>query len=112
MKNSEKNATTTLRSVNRLRETRKVGVVKENLASPHKAIICTIKSQNSDQWVNQVKVRPTLPGSSEGKASHKNKDERQNWDLRQYMRYLEEGIVQENQHFEVCSRKEAEFWQE
>ena len=52
------------------------------------------------------------PGTSGGKANDKDKDDRQNWDFKQDIRYLEEGIVGENKHFEEWVREEAECVEE
>ena len=57
-------------------------------------------------------VPKKLPGAGGGKAIDNNRGDRHNWDLKEDVRYLEEGIDKENKHFQLCLREEAELWEE
>ena len=57
-------------------------------------------------------VPKKLPGASGGKANAKDTENWQNWDLKQDIRCLEEGIDDEQKHFEEWLMKEAEFCEE
>ena len=48
-----------------------------------------------------------LPGATGGKGNDKDKECKQSWDLKQDVRYLEEGIAEEHEHFEECLRKDV-----
>ena len=77
------------------RKLEQVDVVNECLTSPHKAVRCTIKLQTSEQWIssgsNSPKCSKKLPEASGEKAHDKDKDDKQNLDLKQEKRNLEEG---------------------
>ena len=63
---------------------------------------CTTKWQKNEKWVKQLEVPTKFSGAGGGKVNDEEKDDRQNWDLELDMRYLEEGIDEENKHCEEC----------
>ena len=86
-----------------------VDLINEYLTSPHKAVRCTVKLQKSVKWIQQLEEPKKLPGVSGGKALDKDKEDRRNWELEQDMRYLKDGVDDENKHFEECFRDDADF---
>ena len=78
-------------------------MVNEYRTSPHRAVRCTFQ---------QLLVLKKLPGTSGGKANDKDKEDRKNWDLKQDIGYLDEGIDDELKHFEECLREESVFLEE
>ena len=59
-----------------------------------------------------LKVLEKLQRASRGKENDQDKDDRQNWDLKQDAKHLEEGIDGEIKHFEENRREETEFGKE
>ena len=82
-----------------------VDVVNEYLTSSHYAVSCTIKLQESEKWIKQLKMPQKLPGASVQKANDTDKDDRQNWDLKQDIRYLEEASIKERTLSRVLTRR-------
>ena len=72
-----------------------VDVVNEHLTSSHNAVSCTIKLQESEKWIKQLKMPQKLPAASGEKANDTDKDDRQNCDLKQDFRYLDQASIKE-----------------
>ena len=69
-------------------------MVNEYIISPHKAVRCTINYTSAKVWTTQLKVHKKLPGACVRRANDKDMDGRQDWDLKQEIMYLEEGIYE------------------
>ena len=85
-------------------------MISEYRASPHTAVKCTVKKRKSEKLIRELKVLKKLPLARGGKASDKDNDVWQILGLKQYKRYLEEGIDEENKHFKDRFKRRSGIW--